>query len=79
VDLNPFRKQQLWKRKFAARDFGRAAPRKVFSTRQTDRRSSFAATPRNPRFEKMFPALKKYSWRCLYPSSQQRAPRPHRQ
>jgi hypothetical protein len=28
--------QQLWKRKFAARDFGRDAPRKVVSIRQTD-------------------------------------------
>jgi hypothetical protein len=35
--------QQLWKRKFAARDFGRDAPRKVLSIRQTDSRDRFPA------------------------------------
>jgi hypothetical protein len=37
------REQQLWKRKFAAGDFGCDAPRKVLSIRQTDSRDRFPA------------------------------------
>ena len=36
--VNDLRKQQPWKRKFAARDFGRDTPRKVLSTRQSGSR-----------------------------------------
>ena len=35
------RKQQPWKRNFAARDFGPDAPRKVAATRQSDSRDRF--------------------------------------